>query len=206
MPADLSALIAVLDPVAAPTWSFRQILIVALLACAVVLVLHLLLTGLPRRNRKVDRPRWNWWQRLVYLGTLLSVAVLGCTAFSAVLRHQMLDGWLLFAHMFGAGAFTAILPLLAITWSPTHCVRVSPSESQSAAAPEAFFWLPKLTFWLLLTSGIVVAGTMLVSMLPLFGTVGLERLLDLHRYSGLVAVIALVLHLYGVLLQRAGLR
>jgi hypothetical protein len=206
MPADLFPLIAVTDPAAATTWSFRQVLVIALIATAVFFVLHFLLTRLSRRHQQGHRPAWNWWQRLVYLGTLVSVAILGATAFSAVLRHQMLDGWPLFAHMFGAGAFTAILPLLALTWSPAHRFVEDPATSNEHTAPSAFFWLPKLTFWILLASGIVVTGTMLLSMLPLFGTDGLERLLDLHRYSGLVAVVALVLHFYGVLLQRVGLR
>ena len=47
---------------------------------------------------------------------------------------------------------------------------------------------------------------MLVSMLPLFGTDGLESLLDIHRYAGLLAVVTLFMHFYCVLLQRAQLR
>ena len=68
-----------------------------------------------------------------------------------------------------------------------------------------FFWLPKLTFWIVLAAGVVVAGTMLLSMLPLFGTDGLHVLLDIHRYSGLVVVVALLLHLHSVVLQWARL-
>ena len=66
--------------------------------------------------------------------------------------------------------------------------------------------MPKAAFWLLLASGFLVSGTMFLSMLPWFGTDGLHRLLDIHRYSGLVAVVALVLHFYGVVLQRLSLR
>ena len=47
---------------------------------------------------------------------------------------------------------------------------------------------------------------MLLSMLPLFDTEGLHGLLDIHRYSGLLLVVATMFHLYGVLLRRAGLR
>jgi cytochrome b subunit of formate dehydrogenase len=57
-------------------------------------------------------------------------------------------------------------------------------------------------FWLLVTGGFVVTMTMLLSMLPLFGTEELEELLEIHRYSGLVVVVAVALHLYCVLLQR----
>ncbi len=136
---------------------------------------------------------------------MISVAILGLTSFYGVLRFHVLDGWLLFAHMFGAGAFTAMLPLWALTWSSAH-QWAKPQETQGEQQPSFFFWLPKLTFWLILAGGIVVTGTMLLSMLPLFGTEGLHRLLDIHRYSGLIVVIALLLHLYGVVLQRARLR
>ena len=150
-------------------------------------------------------PSWNWWQTLVYLGTVISVAILGLTSFYGVLRYHVLDGWLLFAHMFGAGAFTAMLPLWALTWSPAHRWIVPPATGGERPSSR-FFWLPKLTFWLILAAGIVVTGTMLLSMLPLFGTEGLHQLLDIHRYSGLIVVIALLLHLYGVALQRVRLR
>ena len=61
-------------------------------------------------------------------------------------------------------------------------------------------------FWLFLLAGLVLILTTMVSMLPLFGSEGLEVLLNLHRYAGLLAVVALVIHLYCVLLQRAQLR
>ncbi len=79
-------------------------------------------------------------------------------------------------------------------------------EDESSGEAAAFFWLPKLMYWLLLASGLAVCLTMLLSMLPIFGTEGLEVLLDIHRFTGLLAVVALLLHLYCVLLQRARLR
>ena len=69
-----------------------------------------------------------------------------------------------------------------------------------------FFWFPKVMFWLILAGGFVVTMTMLLSMLPLFGTDGLEALLMIHRYSGLVVVVALILHFYGVVVRQAGLK
>jgi hypothetical protein len=61
-------------------------------------------------------------------------------------------------------------------------------------------------FWLLLAAGWVVSMTMLVSMLTWLGTDGLEAMLDLHRWSGLVVVAAAALHVSGVVLQRIGKR
>jgi cytochrome b subunit of formate dehydrogenase len=108
--------------------------------------------------------------------------------------------------MFGAGALVGLLPVLAITWAgPSRFGRGPAGTDEETYAPR-FFWIPKVMFWLFLTSGLIVVMTMLLSMLPLFGTHGLHVLLDIHRYAGLLAVVVLVVHFYCVLLQRARLR
>ena len=134
------------------------------------------------------------------------MVVLGFSAFVAMTRFGVLDGWFLYVHMFGAGALVAVLPLLAVTWSEANQFCVEPAADGMVAGGQQFFWLPKVMFWALLVGGFFVSGTMLLSMLPLFGSDALHKLLDVHRYSGLLAVVAMVLHVYGVSLQRAGLR
>lgn len=184
---------------------FPDVLVIVLLATGAVILLHLVLALMGGRASR-PRRKMNLWERLVYLGTLVSVAGLGTTAFVAVLQYGTLRGWWLFAHMFGAGAMVACLPLLAITWAgPSRFGRGAQTEEQETYAPR-FFWLPKLMFWLFLASGLTVVLTMLLSMLPIFGTDGLEALLDVHRYAGLMAVVTLALHFYCVLLQKAKMR
>jgi cytochrome b subunit of formate dehydrogenase len=108
--------------------------------------------------------------------------------------------------MFGAGAMTGMLPLLALTWcGASRFGRVPEQRTETTVLPR-FFWIPRVMFWIFLLAGFVVLVTMLVSMLPLFGSEGLEILLDLHRYAGLLAVVTLFIHFYCVLLQRAQLR
>jgi hypothetical protein len=185
--------------------AFRAGLPFVLVCTAVLIVLHLVLS-LVRRRQAVIRPPWSLWERLVYLVTLLSVAVLGVTSFSAVMRFGELHGWMLLAHMVGAGMFVLVLPLLAITWCGANR---GPSRSEpegNGDQTRRFFWLPRATFWVAVVGGLVVTLTMLLSMLPLFGTDALHRLLDLHRYSGLVAVVAAGVHGYCVVLQFVGWR
>ncbi len=184
---------------------FPTIMTMTLVAAVILIVLHLVLALLGGRAPRA-RKRFNWWEKLVYLGALGSVTVLAVTSFYTVLRFGGMHGWWLFVHMFGAGALTAVLPLAALTWcGASRFGRVGLATSDDAYLPR-FFWLPRVMFWLFLAAGLVVLLTMLVSMLPLYGSEGLAILLDLHRYAGLLAVVALAIHFYCVLLQRAQLR
>lgn len=184
---------------------FRGILPLTLLGVLVVAVVHLILV-LARRRGTVPRSCWGWWASLVYLGTLASVAVLGVTSFVAVIRFGTLGGWWLFIHMFGAGVFTFVLPVLALTWCEASLFgRPAPAAGAEGQTPPArFLGLAKAMFWVILAAGLTVIGTMIVSMLPVCGTDGLQLLLDIHRYAGLVVVAATVLHLYAALLPRIG--
>jgi len=201
--AEMSTLIE--NVAAHPGEAFREILPYALLGAVVLVALHFVLS-LFGRPAVVAKARWNLWEILVYLATVGSVALLGVTAFFAVMRFGALEGWILFAHMFGAGAFVVVLPILAITWCEANRFgsgRVRDGEETTAPR---FFWVPKVMFWIVLTSGLAVTMTMLLSMLPLFGTDGQHCLLDIHRYSGLVVVVAIIVHFYTVMLQRFGVR
>jgi len=201
--ADMSTLIT--DIFSHPGEAFRGLVPMALIGAVALAVLHLILCLIGRRPAE-RKSRWNWWEMLVYLGTTVSVAILGVTAFFAVIRFGALEDWLLFAHMFGAGAFVVALPVLAITWCEANRFGRRAASDEAASVAPRFFWLPKVMFWLILVSGLAVSATMLLSMLPLFGTEDLHCLLDIHRYSGLVVVVAMVFHLYSVVLQRVGLR
>jgi hypothetical protein len=184
---------------------FRGLLPFALLGVLVVMVMHLILVFVRRRG-SVPQPRWGWWASLVYLGTLAGVAVLGVTAFVAMLRFGSLGGWWLFLHMFGAGVFTFVLPVLALTWCEANRFGrpAQPAGAEGRTPPARFLGLAKAMFWVILAAGLIVTGTMLLSMLPVFGTDGLKLLLDIHRYAGLAVVAATVLHVYAALLPRFG--
>ncbi len=188
-----------------PGHAFPSVLVIVLLATIGLVLLHLVLALLGGRASR-PRRRMNLWERLVYLGALVSVAGLGFTSFYTVLQFGSMKGWWLFAHMFGAGALTGVLPLMAINWAgPSRFGSGPASQDEETYAPR-FFAIPKLMFWLFLASGLVVILSMLLSMLPIFGTDGLHVLLDIHRYAGLMCVVVLLLHFYSVLLQRARLR
>ncbi|MFW6171111.1 MAG: hypothetical protein ACODAD_11520 [Planctomycetota bacterium] len=185
--------------------AFPEVVVIALSVTVGIILVHFVLALLGGKKAP-PRPRWNLWERLVYWGALLSVAGLALTSFYPVLAFGTMRHWWLFTHMFGAGVLVAVLPLIAINWAGPSCFGPpDSSEPQQTQAPR-FFSTTKVMFWLFLASGFVVVLTMLLSMLPVFGTEGMHILLDIHRYSGLIAVIALAFHFYYVLLQRANLR
>ena len=81
------------------------------------------------------------------MGALVSVAVLGVTSFYTVLRFGGMHGWWLFAHMFGAGALTGVLPLLAIDLVRCKPLRTLTQQQTEAAVCPRFFWIPSVMFW-----------------------------------------------------------
>jgi hypothetical protein len=184
---------------------FNQYLPYLLIVVALIVGVYLV-TALASGGRAEAKSRWSLWEWLVYCATLVSVGILAATSFGGVLSVGALSGWALFAHMVGAGMFVFVLPVLAVTWCEPGSFDLRPHGGRGETGPQRFYWLPKLTFWLLLAAGWVVSMTMLISMLTWLGTDGLEKMLDLHRWSGLVVVAAAALHVTGVLVQRIGKR
>ena len=140
----------------------------------------------------------------LHLG-VLAIAELAFTSFYAVFGPGVLGGWWLLAHMCGAGTFLGILPLLALTWARPCGFACCCSSGTEATQSERFPGLAKACFWLIVFGGILVSGTMLLSMMPWFGTDGLINLARLHGYAGLLIVVATIIHSYSVCLSRSRL-
>lgn len=195
-----------------PAAMYPKAIIAALIATAALLLLHLLISL--AKGHRPARPRWHLITKLIYIGAIVSVLILGATSFISVLSHGAMHGWFLFAHLFGAGAFVVFLMLIAIMWAVpsklcgSACTTMKHDPATAVTvdddAPQAgrFHCLTKLAFWLILLSGTITAGTMLISMLPVLGTQALKQMMDVHRYAGLVLVVATIVHLYTVVLAK----
>ncbi len=154
----------------------------------------ILLASLGRSRAAQPKSHWSPWEKLLYLLTLVSVAILAGTSFGSLLWFGEFRGWSLFAHMLGAGMFVFTLPVLAITWFEPGRFGTGRDDDQGQSQPGPLERIPALLFWIVLTGGLIVSLTMLLSMLPLMGTDGLGKLLDLHYWSGLVVAVALAIH------------
>jgi hypothetical protein len=155
-------------------------------------------------THRATRP-WTLSGRLVYLAFIASVAALSLTSFVSILRFQTMHGWWLVAHMVSAGVFVPVVTVMALFFSrglappdasldnrnaSTSDLSAEPAAESSETGRSASAVLS----WLILALSLVVTGTILLGMFPLYGTSDLERLIDIHRYSGLGLFAAVVLH------------
>ena len=194
-----------------PAAMYPKVVAAALIATAAVLLLHLLISL--SRGHRPARPRWHLLTKLIYIGAITAVLILGVTSFYSVLSHGAMHGWFLILHLYGAGAFVVFLMLIAIMWAvPSKLSGATGTTStdlhtavtidHDGPGVPRFHCLTKLAFWLILVSGVVTAGSMLINMLPILGTQDLNQMMNVHRYAGLVLVIATIVHLYTVVLAK----
>ncbi|MBU0616223.1 MAG: hypothetical protein KKI02_00755 [Planctomycetes bacterium] len=93
-------------------------------------------------------------------------------------------GWPLLIHMFGAGLFLLGLAAVAIIWA----------DRCRFAAETGLNLGQKLVFWIALALGLAIMLSMLLAMLPIYGTEVQHELLELHEISGLLFLCAMIVH------------
>lgn len=123
--------------------------------------------------------------RLAYCTTAASTLALAVSGFGApaIEGTARMSGLALLGHMVFAGVFIAGLTGVALTWAET-----SRFGTGDGAA------LKKVFFWCVLALGLVATLTVLVSMTPLTGERGQEAIYEIHRWSALGVVMALIGH------------
>jgi hypothetical protein len=153
-------------------------------------------------------------RKLVFLLAMLSFVILLLTGFAPVLFGSKLQGYWLMLHatfapvFIGCAAVIALLGAGQYRFNKTDCsaipCRCGRSEKVSGC------WLTdtgigvKAGFWLLLIVSLPVTLTMVVSMLPWFGTEGQDFLYHAHRWSALAFGLIAIAELY--MLIRMGIR
>ena len=185
---------------------FAPVTIGMLIAAAVVIVLHLL-GSFARRGADRGPTRGlgalGW---LVYLVLIASTAVLAVTSLYSIFTDGHMRGWMLWVHLFAAGAFVVTLVLVSLLWASACDMCAPPGGGPPEDRPLRFGALTRLSFWLFIVAGVVSLGSMFLSMLTLLNTNQIELAMDVHRYSGVAVVAAAVIHLYSVSLGRLAAR
>ncbi len=156
---------------------------------------------------------WGKIRKLVFLLGLLSFVVLLLTGFSPVFFGCRLEGYWLMIHatfapvFIGCAAVVALLGAGQYRFNKADCRTVpcicGRSETNGCWLTDTGIGV-KAGFWLLLILSLPVTLTMVLSMMPWFGTDGQEFLYHAHRWSALAFGLTAVVELY--MLIRMGIR
>lgn len=176
--------------------------VTALVAMAVALLLDYVARPAESRHLSSYRPPgwFTWW---AYAAALFSTCVLAATALYGMAVHGNVRRWTLLIHVAAAGVLLPTLMVVALGWSrwalhPPSKQPVEPGQRRRFLA--RWQW----AYWSALLAGVITAGTMLISMVPVLDSRGLSLMLTIHAYSGLVCFVALVIHAYCLLTARWG--
>ncbi len=107
-----------------------------------------------------------------------------CTSFGVEWITGSFEGWAIFLHMFGAGIFLLGMVLVAFIWA----------DRCRFGVETGLTFAQKLIFWIGMTLGLCIMFSMLLAMLPVFGTAGQHVLFDIHEYCGLLFLVVMIVH------------
>jgi len=183
---------------------FARLIPIAVVVLSILLVLHGIFALNTPRKRELLSKRMTG-AIFVYIAFGLVVSVLALTSFGAILLDGKMEHEALLVHIMAAGAFTAIMVVFAYVWNPVFG-RPTSISNECVDSSTNGWWVARWSLWLVLLSSLGVAASMLLGMLPLFDTEQMHLAVALHRYCGLSVVVGLIIHLYALAIQRAGLR
>jgi len=147
------------------------------------------------------------WRKLTSFLIKVSFLVLAITGFlPLMLFGTSVSGIGLLLHVLAAPVFA--LGLVVVSLLRAHDHRFNKNDWQSLqhvigkkpptkkSNPHLAAFAKKISFWLILLLTLPLIVSILLGMYPLFGTHGQEALLQLHGYSALLLVLAVVVRLY----------
>jgi cytochrome b subunit of formate dehydrogenase len=149
-------------------------------------------------------------RKLVYLLALLCFLVLGFTGFYPTLGlNQHISGYLLIVHATCAPILAICLAVLAVMWAgrcrfiyadwpwfQRFIERVTLIKSSDQPSDKNQSVGQKITFWLIIFLALPLIMSIVLSMLPYFGTNWQEFLLTIHRWTALIFAIVVIVHTY----------
>ena len=149
-------------------------------------------------------------RKLVYLLALLCFLVLGFTGFYPTLGlNQHISGYLLIIHATFAPVLAICLAVLAVMWAGRcrftwsdwpwfrrFVERVTLIKSSEQPPDKNQCVGQKITFWLIILLALPLIMSIVLSMLPYFGTDWQELLLAIHRWTAVVFAVVVFIHTY----------
>ncbi len=197
---------------------FQKISIIAFLVTLACIVLHRIVVPSNKRlpgNSTSDRLSIIGMLRiLVYLAVLFCFVVLAITGFyPTLILGKHITGYLVMVHATFAPVFAVCLAVLAVMWARRW--RFTGGDwplferivrwATLANNPDGYTFHKssvlgkKISFWLIIFLALPLILSIVLSMLPLFGTHWQEILLSMHGYTALVFTMVAILHTYFII-------
>jgi len=158
--------------------------------------------------------RYGLWERLVHVVLLLTFLVLAFTGFYAAIGWGgPMKGYMLMIHTTSGAVFAVAVAAMLLTWAADHAFHAYDGQFLARGGcltlkqdlPAArFTGSDKVFFWLAGALALVALLSMLLSMIPWFGTSGQRILYETHRYATLVLTMATIWHAYQTTLAKPG--
>ncbi|MCP4607208.1 MAG: hypothetical protein GY845_00635 [Planctomycetes bacterium] len=151
---------------------------------------------------------------LIYLAVLFCFIILAITGFYPTLvLGKHITGYLVMVHATFAPVFAVCLAVLAVMWAQRWRFtggdwpwfeRVVRWATLADNPGENTFHKGsglgrKISFWLIIFLALPLILSIVLSMLPLFGTHWQELLLSMHGYTALVFTMVAILHTYFII-------
>ena len=196
---------------------YQTISIIAFLITLAGIVLHRLVSPSHKKRKRKSTKKLSpvgILRILVYLFALLCFVVLAVTGFYPLLvLGEHISGYLVMVHATFAPIFAVCLAVLAVMWAgrcrfvysdwpwfERFVQRITSVKSSSEEAPSKSSGLgQKMAFWLIIFLALPLILSIVLIMLPLFGTHCQELLLSMHRYTALVFALVAIVHTYLVI-------
>jgi hypothetical protein len=182
---------------------FRIAAIIGIVGSLIVIALHLVMRSTQKDEQAEPAPpcAMGKFQKLIYILIYLaaggSFAVLALSGFVAAIGWGgPMYGYLLMLHCTVAPVFCLALVALGCIWAQRCRFKIEDWKNCTAI-------VCKLCFWLTLLFGIPLIFSIVISMLPIFGTCGQEFFYHLHRWSALAIVITGSLMIYLTVASRS---
>ena len=187
---------------------FQTIAIMGIGATAAACLAHWLVAG--RKARRFTGPRavrrYTAWERLVHLALTVGLLAAAVTAFIPAIQGMELRGYLLLLHVAISPIFAVALVPAALRWAEDCRFRkYDRLRCRGGNAPAGKFEASqKLLFWACLLLGLTTVLSAVLQMFSLFGPEGIGALLEVHRYSALLLLMAVMIHSYMTTLAKPG--
>ena len=177
---------------------FRIISVISILAMLLLMIIFRYAMKKKSGLRNLIR-KLGFLELLIFVITSLSLFGLTVSGFySSIILNNPMSGYLLLGHVSIGVVFVLSIVFLSVLWAEASNVKEYNStasksdEDGKSCSLKIFSSCKKFFFWSFLTSSLVATLAILLSMMPIFGTQGLDILYEIHRWFALCSILTFI--------------